>query len=437
MTDFQPHFPAEVPLSDAELAFIDESPPGLFPENQNSNFGYVIRKIFSDRIQDLINQIDTIYSEKFVLTSSQYLNEWEETVGLPVNTGLFTTAQRRNLIINRLRKGPFTRAMRRAIVESFITATFGTSPGFDLSGIPIDSSGIPLYSGVNSIIGTYRIYENIQNFSYEVWIKNGLSPDFLGLTRELNRITPAGISFLIDSSQSDVLRYGRIVLNSQPVHYWRMQGLTDQGIYGGSGSPLTANGGVTAGSLATPGLLHANVVTGAEGAATFDGVNDYFSATPHASIVAPPQITFEGWIRVTNFPTASNHRMVASQSSRFLSMFAIDAVTRSWSFSLNIDGVQQYCNPVRPLATGTVYHVVGTFDGVTMKVYENGVLVGTLVPGGRGVIGIDGTPILVGAYTGPGHFMNGVIDEVGVYNRALPVAEILDHYNTGRDVATY
>jgi hypothetical protein len=174
VTDFQPTFPAEVPFTDAELAFLDESPPGLFPENQNSNFGFIIRKIFSDRIQDLINQLNVIYSEKFVLTATQYLDEWEETVGLPVNTGLYSTAQRRNLILNRLRKGAFTRAMRRAIVESFIIATFGDAPGFDPTGIPFDSSGIPLYSGISSLAGTYVIREPhpwrnlIDNPSYEV-----------------------------------------------------------------------------------------------------------------------------------------------------------------------------------------------------------------------------------------------------------------------------
>jgi hypothetical protein len=203
MTEFQPTLPAEVPFTDAEIAFMDESPPGLFPENQNSNFGYVIRKIFSDRVQELINQLNTIYNEKFVLTSVTYLDEWEETVGLPVNTGLFTQSQRRNLILNRLRKGPFTRASRRAIVESFITATFGDAPGFDPAGIAIDSSGIPLYSGVFSLAGTYVIREPhpwvqmVPNSSFEVdtslWAANfGAGGAFVSSTDHAKYGTKSG-----------------------------------------------------------------------------------------------------------------------------------------------------------------------------------------------------------------------------------------------------
>lgn len=197
MTEFQPTLPAEVPYSDAELAFIDESPPRLFPDNQNSNFGYLIRKIFSDHVQELINQLDTIYNEKFVNTSLQYLDEWEREVGLPVAPTSYNTAQRRNAILNRLRKGAFSRAARRAVVESFITATFGAAPAFDVSGIPLDSSGIALYSGTNSLTGTYNIVENVAAFSYDVRILNTIAVDQVALTRELTRITPAGISFTI------------------------------------------------------------------------------------------------------------------------------------------------------------------------------------------------------------------------------------------------
>lgn len=160
LTGFQPTLPAEQPFSDAELAFMDESPPGLFPENQDSNFGFAVRKIFSDRVQELINQLDTIYNEKFVSSSLNYLSEWEIQVGLPVAPTGWTLPQRRNAVTNRLRKGAFTNAARRSIVENFITITFGPAPAFDASGLPLDAGGIPLYSGVSSLDQTYVIREN-------------------------------------------------------------------------------------------------------------------------------------------------------------------------------------------------------------------------------------------------------------------------------------
>jgi len=201
-TPFQPTLPPEGVFSQAEISFMDDSPPGLFPENQDSNFGFIIRKLFSNYIQDLIGKEQTVYNERFVDTSTQFLDEWERQENLPQNPTTLTIPQRRNTILSRVRKGPFTRTRRAATVEDFITATFGESASFGTTGIAITSTGIPLYSGVTSLTGTYRIVENISGFSYQVRILNTITVDTAGLTRELTRITPAGISFTILSTST-------------------------------------------------------------------------------------------------------------------------------------------------------------------------------------------------------------------------------------------
>lgn len=196
-TKFQPTLPPEQPFTDAELAFLDESPPGLFPENQDSNFGFIIRKIFSDHVQDVINQTDTIYNEHFVDTSDQFLPEWELQVGLPQNPPGLTIQQRRNLILNKLRVGPWTRARRDAIVASFVAATLGDAAQLTPQGLALDASGIPLYSGLTSLTNAYTITENISGFSYTITVAQGITLDTVALTRELNRVQPAGLSFTV------------------------------------------------------------------------------------------------------------------------------------------------------------------------------------------------------------------------------------------------
>jgi hypothetical protein len=84
-TPFQPALPAEIAPSEQELNYIDESPPALFPENQNSNFGFIHRKVFSDQMAKVAMLMDTLYAEKFVDSSSAYLDEHEIEVGLPPN----------------------------------------------------------------------------------------------------------------------------------------------------------------------------------------------------------------------------------------------------------------------------------------------------------------------------------------------------------------
>jgi hypothetical protein len=86
------------------------------------------------------------------------------------------------------------------------------------------------------------------------------------------------------------------------------------------------------------------------------------------------------------------------------------------------------------IATGTWYHVVGTFDGTNIKVYRNGVQVGTNVARAAPLVTGDYS-IRVGTYgAAPGWFMDGVIDEVGIWNRAITATEVASLYNSGNGI---
>jgi hypothetical protein len=108
-------------------------------------------------------------------------------------------------------------------------------------------------------------------------------------------------------------------------------------------------------------------------------------------------------------------------------------------FSFSTDGQQKYLRvvPTVPVATATTYHVVGTCDGITMKLYVNGVLIGSLDITTGGIPDTDASLVRIGHYNASSNYMNGVIDEVAIYNYALDQQTIQDHYNTGRDIATY
>jgi hypothetical protein len=196
-TPNQPTLPAEKVFTEAELIFMDESPPGLFPENQDSNFGFVIRKIFSDLAQDCSDWQTTLYNERFVETALQFLDQWEIDVGLPANPVGISISQQRVAVLARLQRGPFTRARRNALIESYISTTFGSPIQLVPEGVPFDD--IPIFGEVADMSSLYLVVENIPGFSYLVWISNTNTPDLASLTRELKRITPAGISFTITS----------------------------------------------------------------------------------------------------------------------------------------------------------------------------------------------------------------------------------------------
>ena len=188
--------PPPTSLSDIELAMIDEEPERLLPQNQDSNYG-LMRKLFCDQLMQAKTQIELLYNERWVDTSSVYLPWHEYQVGLPDNPNL-SLALRRTLVKLRYMRGPWTTTFRQAIVEYFINlaltpglpATFGTQ-GLNLA------NGVPLYSGIGGLAPAstyYTIADNIPGFAYSVYVDQSIGVDINRLSRELTRVTPAGIN---------------------------------------------------------------------------------------------------------------------------------------------------------------------------------------------------------------------------------------------------
>jgi uncharacterized protein DUF2313 len=194
-----PPLPAEGVYTEIEAKFIAESPDGLWPENQNSNFG-LFRKIICDPLQEVLDELDMLYNERFPDTSINFLDRWEDLVGLPINPPNKPLEERRNLVLSRLIRGRFTRTQRIKLIAGFITVTFGPPILFTPDGIPIPPEGIPFFSGVaGEPEDFFTISENVENFHYTVVVDPSVDIDVEGVTRALTRSTPAGISFNIQA----------------------------------------------------------------------------------------------------------------------------------------------------------------------------------------------------------------------------------------------
>lgn len=189
--------PPETSYSDIERDFIDNEPPGLLPGDQSSVWGQV-RKVFADYLQVLADQLSLWYTNLDPGTSDETdMRNWENELGIPVEAAGASIEQRRAFALARMARGPFTRSRRAAVIEFFILATFGDPLIFNSFGLALEPGGLPLFNETVDVTGTYEVIEDIPDFSYDVHILAGLGLDFPGLTRELDRITPAGISFTI------------------------------------------------------------------------------------------------------------------------------------------------------------------------------------------------------------------------------------------------
>lgn len=85
------------------------------------------------------------------------------------------------------------------------------------------------------------------------------------------------------------------------------------------------------------------------------------------------------------------------------------------------------------MTTGTWYHIAYTYDGSTMRGYVNGSEVGNNTGSGNGNLATGYNPgVHIGADNGgSGQAFDGMMDEIGVWSRALTAGEVSQLYNSG------
>jgi hypothetical protein len=84
------------------------------------------------------------------------------------------------------------------------------------------------------------------------------------------------------------------------------------------------------------------------------------------------------------------------------------------------------CNSVNcPLTINTWYHIVFTFDGITQKLYLNGVLKGSRTASSKATVQIN---LSIGCRLTL--CVTGFIDDLGIYNRALTLTEVQTLYGS-------
>jgi hypothetical protein len=137
------------------------------------------------------------------------------------------------------------------------------------------------------------------------------------------------------------------------------------------------------------------------------------------------QATVEGWVLLDSGPLKRIDRFLTMGEETLVIRQDGYATPGTLHFYIKVNGQLQHVWSQRLLKGRVFNHVAGTYDGTTMKVYLNGVFLGS-----RGVKGkLDATQNSVG-FSG-GETLDGLLDEFTLYNRALSADEIQAIYKAG------
>jgi hypothetical protein len=162
-----------------------------------------------------------------------------------------------------------------------------------------------------------------------------------------------------------------------------------------------------------------------------DGIENYVEVADSPSLDIQHQITLSVWIKLYDFSSIKKivtKPIKTSQDPWELYTLDIKGDTREVRFILT-NGSSYYNDGwhavTSHISAGKWYHVVGTYDGATMRLYINNSLLDTT----NVILTIptNNQPLFIGRYL-TGSFMNGLIDDVMIYNRALGMTEIGEIY---------
>ena len=150
---------------------------------------------------------------------------------------------------------------------------------------------------------------------------------------------------------------------------------------------------------------------------SFDGIDDVV-LTPGTNIDDLQQLTIDTWVKLDSLPPGQIERFVTLTGEKAVLRYDGGNGPRQLHFYMKIDGELRHIRVNNVLETGVFHHVAGTYDGSVMRLYLDGVEVGSLTI--SGIVGA-GSGIELSAVVEP---LDGLLDEIEIYNRALSPSEI-------------
>jgi hypothetical protein len=200
------------------------------------------------------------------------------------------------------------------------------------------------------------------------------------------------------------------------VSYWRLDNL--------SGTVVTDSKGANSGAdQGTPALGSLSLLgTDADAATGFNGSQDRVAVPASSSLNLSSGVSLEAWARAS----ALQGTVLRRNNSYELRMESDGAVM----FRVWVGGaVQTLESPVGSVQAGVTYHLVGTYDGTTMRIYRDGTQIASRSQSGS--LSNSSSALYLGYNDYSATYFAGTIDEAAIYDRALDAGTVAAHYDAG------
>jgi prepilin-type N-terminal cleavage/methylation domain-containing protein len=163
----------------------------------------------------------------------------------------------------------------------------------------------------------------------------------------------------------------------------------------------------------------------------FDGVNDYINCGSGSNLSMANVTTISVWVKIIGLESSDYTHIVSKPYDYYIGLGTVSSSPTQVQFCTFDTSAVQSCTSFFNIGYNSWHHVVGTFDNLLssqrLKLYIDGDLKQS-ANGTSNAIRQQGNAFRIGYVNG---FFNGLVDDVRVYNAAIPSSEIQQNYYLG------
>jgi hypothetical protein len=170
------------------------------------------------------------------------------------------------------------------------------------------------------------------------------------------------------------------------------------------------------------------------GAAFAAASSEYIDVGDPVSLQITSAITLEAWVQFTGSFGSAYPRILSKLTDSNYNGYELllagsgDQTPNTLYLQSGVNGALNSARGNTAITPNMWYHVVGTYDGSTLRLYINGA-VQSWEAQASGAIGGNSLDVNIGRWSDGSNYWNGLIDEVRISNAARSAEWIVTEYN--------